>query len=48
MILCYPAPGETMWSIAKRYGVAASALEAANRDAGRVVVIPRGGISGVV
>jgi hypothetical protein len=48
MILCYPSPGETMWSIAKRYSVAASALEAANRDAGRVVVIPRGGISGVV
>lgn len=48
MVLCYPAAGESLWSIAKRYGVAVSALEAANPEAARVVVIPRGGISGVV
>ena len=48
MVLCYPAAGETMWTIAKRYGVAMSALQAANPEAARVVVIPRAGISGVV
>ena len=48
MVLCYPAAGESLWSIAKRYGVAVSALEAANPEAARVVVLPRGGISGGV
>lgn len=32
--LCYPAPGETLWSVAARYGVSPAALAAENGIAG--------------
>ncbi|MBE6613163.1 MAG: LysM peptidoglycan-binding domain-containing protein [Ruminococcaceae bacterium] len=49
MTVCYPAPGESLWSIARRYNVAMAAIEAANPEASRVVMIPRTpGVSGVI
>lgn len=39
----YPAPGETLWQVAKRYSIASDMLEAANRDrdVGGALIIPR-------
>lgn len=39
----YPAPGETLWQVAKRYSIASDLLEAANRgrDVGEALIIPR-------
>lgn len=39
----YPAPGETLWQVAKRYSVASDMLEAANRgrELGEALIIPR-------
>ena len=39
----YPAPGETLWQIAKRYSVTEQTLEAANhtRENGDALIIPR-------
>ncbi len=49
MTICYPASGETMWQIARRYNVTMAALESANRDSKRVIMIPRSnGVSGVI
>lgn len=39
----YPAPGESLWQIAKRYQISRAALEAANRgrEPGASMIIPR-------
>jgi len=39
--LCYRLPGESLWSIAKRYGTTVRAIEAANKDTSRVIMIPK-------
>lgn len=40
MTLCYPSKDETLWQIAKRYNTTVSALEAANRENSRVLLVP--------
>lgn len=39
----YPAPGETLWQVAKRYSIASDQLERANhdREVGEALIIPR-------
>lgn len=40
MTLCYPSKDESLWQIAKRYNTTVSALEAANRENSRVLLVP--------
>ena len=40
MTLCYPSKNDTLWDVAKRYNTTVSALEAANRENSRVLLIP--------
>lgn len=48
IMLCYPAPDETLWSVAKRYGTTVSALEAANSAGSRVLLIPRAPVGMII
>lgn len=40
LTLCYPAPTDTLWSIAKRYNTTVDAIDSVNKDRGRVLLIP--------
>ncbi len=40
LTLCYPSKDDTLWNVAKRYNTTVSALEAANRQGSRVLLIP--------
>lgn len=48
MTLCYMTPGDTLWEIAKRYNTTVGAIEAANCDGGRVLMIPRRSVGIVI
>ena len=48
LTVCYPTPSDTLWDIAKRYGISKAALEAANQNSKRVLIIPQNNVHSFV